>query len=116
MSESSTRIAWRRLWAPVVAPRATADQATISEVEPASRTGQSETIASLDRLACLILLGPPGSGKTTELETAYQQASDAGQRTTFIRLRSVATIDDLRRYLLVGTADPSPGVGEATIF
>jgi glycosyltransferase involved in cell wall biosynthesis/HEAT repeat protein len=43
-------------------------------------------------------------GKTTELETAYENAKGNGHMTSLVRLRNVPTIDDLRRELREGQA------------
>lgn len=44
-------------------------------------------LREFDQIGCLVLVGPPGAGKTTELEAAFQEAQAAGRSVALVRLR-----------------------------
>src|ERR1700730_7585752 len=82
---------WRRLWSPLKAGQL--------QEQPAPNTGSkidaAKTFDELSHYRCLILLGPPGSRKTTEISAALDQATSRGDPAYFLTLRNVTSRDDL---------------------
>ena len=52
-----------------------------------------------DGVGCLVLLGPPGAGKTTELDTAYHEAVSAGVPALLVRLGQVTRRSEFQSLL-----------------
>jgi len=85
MSSNSTEIfGWRRLWAPVKLDQGQVRQPATTGEDRDERAGQP--LDNLSHYLCLILLGPPGSGKTTEISAAYREATNQGDPSYFLSL------------------------------
>lgn len=56
-----------------------------------------ESFHDINKYRCLILLGEPGSGKSTELENMYNKSSSS----IYVDLRGVNSSADLKDKILV---------------
>ena len=108
MAVDTVRIEWRRLWQPL---QTSGDDAisSVRAVEQSANSGRAEDLVSFD---CLIMLGPPGTGKSTELRFMYQTALESGVVASLIELRNVPTLDAFRRAVF---SNSGPAL-ERTLF
>ncbi|MCA8918320.1 MAG: hypothetical protein KDB32_04525, partial [Planctomycetes bacterium] len=98
-ADNQRHIQWTRLWCPREGTVHIDEQGFLVKASIGEEDFYSPDAKPLpDHLAapCLILLGPPGMGKTTEIETAY--ASDTGPRLS-INLGDVTSDSDLHAKL-----------------
>jgi hypothetical protein len=66
-----------------------------SPLVPPPADDPAVSLASLDHLNCLVLLGGAGSGKTTDLKIAHDRLRDAGARSVLIPLHTIRDAGDL---------------------
>jgi glycosyltransferase involved in cell wall biosynthesis len=93
---------WIRHWEPL-SPETSGEQVADTQLV---------TTADLPELPCIVLLGPPGSGKTTELAAAQNNAIKRGHRTQVISLRYITSPESLQNELesLLEAEEPAPNL------
>lgn len=91
---------WKRIWYPADA-RAPLTDGYLSDAkswrDPETPSGIS--LSSLRNVPCVVLLGTPGMGKTTEVRRAAAEAETRGQAVTVVSLSSISTPDELSNSL-----------------
>lgn len=91
---------WKRIWYPADAKAPLID-GYLSEAkswrDPETPSGIS--LSSLRNVPCVVLLGTPGMGKTTEVRRAAAEAETGGQAVTVVSLSSISTPDELSNSL-----------------
>jgi len=98
---------WNRFWFP------TGSQVSLIDgylPDPESWTGPhldatGVTLTALADIPCLVLLGVPGMGKTSEMEAAADAARQAGELVDFISLARLTGPTELHSRL-VGSESP----------
>lgn len=96
-------IGWTRLW-------------TRFDRQGSDRdTGPGE-LHDYDAAGCLFLIGPPGSGKSTEIERAYRALAPSRGTSTFVRLRQVTSRSEFLTLLSDGRRRWVAGFPGWTIF
>jgi hypothetical protein len=88
-------IAWDRYWFPAgtVLPDGYVLQ---PEQNPADSLGVR--LAQLNDIPCLILLGVPGMGKTSEMRRASESALERGEQSAFVSLRNLNLSSDFTTF------------------
>ena len=90
-------ISWDRYWYPAgtILP-----DGFLPHSEHESNEQLGFRLSELDGIPCLILLGVPGMGKTSELERASALARTRGEQTAFVSLGRLNATSDLSSLLL----------------
>src|SRR5919106_4680685 len=84
--------------------------------DPSDPFGVDQTLSTYDEIDqhhCLLLLGEPGIGKTTELERAV---ADAGDRAHQVDLGAVADPEGLRRRVIEAPTVTAWREGDGELF
>ena len=85
-----------RLWIPRGAKIEFSRDFFDAEVIAASVTPQTYVTSLNPDISCVVLLGPPGIGKSTEFDLAVQMAASNGYLTVQTPLRGISTSEELR--------------------
>ena len=95
---------WRRYWSPPNGQISLSDRGFLQD--PTDGLGKYVNpdlvaISTLDETSCLILLGEPGIGKSSEIERIYTQVSQekTASRTLLINLRDIPTAEIFAKEL-----------------
>lgn len=86
---------WIRYWCPPDAELYLDDQGYLSDQGSFIANEHTHTLADLKKASCLILIGEPGSGKTTETKLEAERVAMLGNRVVRIDLHSVLGFDDI---------------------
>jgi hypothetical protein len=108
MTTAPDLLPWTRLWSPINVRQPLEQRA--EDTEPEGDAGSA--LNELSRFHCLVLLGPPGSGKTMELSAALFEARANDHPAHLLALQNLSSRDDLVLELnsfLESIAD-SPGL------
>lgn len=88
---------WQRLWLRVNPDSSRPRQLGLSYEEPTS-----VPLSSLSKVPCLVLLGSPGLGKSSEVQLAAREALSKGEAAEIITLGRLSSADELTSRLTVG--------------
>lgn len=102
---------WQRLWSRIDPP---SSRLTRSAVPSDERT--SVPLASLSEIPCLVLLGLPGLGKSSEIQLAAREAISRGEAAEIIALGRLSSADELTARLEVAAAASAPSSRIWNIF
>src|SRR5262245_1283521 len=86
---------WERLWFPA----GTSLPNGFLPEEPSLYGLMGRPLRELETLSCLVLLGIPGMGKTTEMQIAKGRALSRGERWHFVNLGRTVSLEQLDNEL-----------------
>lgn len=92
------KVDWIRYWSGVYRTPAPLAGPEVRGGRP-TNVPQLKTTEEVSGARCLVLLGVPGMGKTTEMRRLAELASHEGAAVSFISLGRFASTDDLRRVI-----------------
>ena len=96
MSQITSNLDWKRVW-------------RRTEGATGGIQAEAQVLRDYTSVGCLILLGPPGVGKSTELRAAYQETVASKQAGVFISLRQVTSRSE---FLSLVTGDRRRPISE----
>lgn len=105
---------WIRYWCPPDAELYLDNQGYLSDHGSFIANEHTRTLSGLENIPCLILLGEPGSGKTTETKQEAERINALGRFVVRIDLRSVQNLKDLSQNSIILAW--LKGKGELTLF
>jgi hypothetical protein len=97
---------WQRRWLRVDRPKSASQAGSL--IEPDSTGSTAVALSTLREVPCLVLLGSPGLGKSSEIRLAAYEAISHGEASDVISLGRLSSVEELESRVLTMARLPNP--------